>query len=149
MVFVSHQVPFPATRDRRSRVAGNGTECEVKTIKLSSPTSGGEQWALLYFLILTEVKKTGPKLRKFISWHIAGHISAVCSPNGSHGPHRPDGIGLLHHRHEPRAVPPSLPRPDYVQEDVQGHTWSLLNLAGFFLNGYVLSRPFTFTSFPM
>ena len=43
MVFVSHEVPFPATSDRRSRVAGNGTECEVKTIELSSPTSGGEQ----------------------------------------------------------------------------------------------------------
>ena len=39
----SHEVPFPATSDRRSRVAGNGTECEVKTIELSSPTSGGEQ----------------------------------------------------------------------------------------------------------
>ena len=26
MVFVSHEVPFPATSDRRSRVAGNGTE---------------------------------------------------------------------------------------------------------------------------
>ena len=43
IVFVSHEVPFPATSDRRSRVAGNGTECEVKTIELSSPTSGGEQ----------------------------------------------------------------------------------------------------------
>ena len=43
MVFVSHEVPFPATSDRRSGVAGNGTECEVKTIELSSPTSGGEQ----------------------------------------------------------------------------------------------------------
>ena len=53
MVFVSHEVPFPATSDRRSRVAGNGTECEVKTIDLSSPTSGGEQSALLTFLDLT------------------------------------------------------------------------------------------------
>jgi len=26
MIFVSHEVPFPATSDRRSRVAGNGTE---------------------------------------------------------------------------------------------------------------------------
>ena len=43
MVFTSHSVPFPATRDLRSLVAGNGTECEVKTIELSSPTSGGEQ----------------------------------------------------------------------------------------------------------
>ena len=31
----SHEVPFPATSDRRSRVAGNGTEWEVKTIELS------------------------------------------------------------------------------------------------------------------
>ena len=30
MVFVFHEVPFPATSDQRSRVAGNGTECEVK-----------------------------------------------------------------------------------------------------------------------
>ena len=64
MVFVSHKVPFPATSDRRSRVAGNGTEWEVKTIELSSPTSGGEQWAFLNFFILTAVKKTVPKLRK-------------------------------------------------------------------------------------
>ena len=35
MVFVSQEVPFPG-------VAGNGTECEVKTIELSAPTSGGE-----------------------------------------------------------------------------------------------------------
>ena len=26
MVFVPHEVPFPATSDQRSRVAGNGTE---------------------------------------------------------------------------------------------------------------------------
>ena len=26
MVFVSHEVPFPAMSDRRSRVAGHGTE---------------------------------------------------------------------------------------------------------------------------
>ena len=64
MVFVSHEVPFPATSDRRSRVAGNGTECEVKTIELSSPTSGGEQWAFLNFIIFIAVKKTVPKLRK-------------------------------------------------------------------------------------
>ena len=43
MVFVSHEVPFPATSDQRSGAAGNGIECEVKTIELSSPTSGGEQ----------------------------------------------------------------------------------------------------------
>ena len=43
MVFVSHEVPFAAMSDRMSRVAGNGTECEVRTIELSSPTSGGEQ----------------------------------------------------------------------------------------------------------
>ena len=67
MVFVSHEVPFPAMSDRRSRVAGNGTEWEVKTIELSSPTSGGEQWAFLNFLILTAVKKTVPKLRKSYS----------------------------------------------------------------------------------
>ena len=43
MVFDSQEVSFPATSDGRSRVAGNGTECKVKTIELSSPTSGGEQ----------------------------------------------------------------------------------------------------------
>ena len=37
MVFTTHLVPFPATRDLWS------FECEVKTIELSSPTSGGEQ----------------------------------------------------------------------------------------------------------
>ena len=42
MVFVSHEGTFPATSDHKSRVAGNGTECKVKTIELSSPTSGGE-----------------------------------------------------------------------------------------------------------
>ena len=70
--FVSHEVPFPATSDRRSRVAGNGTEWEVKTIELSSSTSGGEQWAFLNFLILTTVKKTVPKLRKqnFPHWNL-------------------------------------------------------------------------------
>ena len=62
--FVSHEVPFPATRNQRSRVAGNGTECEVKTIELSSPTSGGEQWAFPNFIIFIAVKKTVPKLRK-------------------------------------------------------------------------------------
>ena len=31
----SHEVPFTATSDWRSRVAGNGTEREVKTIELS------------------------------------------------------------------------------------------------------------------
>ena len=64
MVFVSHEVPFPATSDRRTQVAGNGTEWEVKTIELSSSTSGGEQWAFLNFFILTAVKKTVPKWRK-------------------------------------------------------------------------------------
>ena len=64
MVFVSHEVSFPATSDWRSWVAGNGTEWEVKTIELSSTTSGGEQWAFLNFVILTAVKKTVPKLRK-------------------------------------------------------------------------------------
>ena len=73
MVFVSHEVPFPATSDRRSRVAGNGTECEVKTIELFSPTSGGEQWAFLNFIILTVVKKTVPKLRKIIFFHTFCH----------------------------------------------------------------------------
>ena len=43
MVFVSHEVSFPATSDRSSRVAENGTECKVKTIELSLPTSAGEQ----------------------------------------------------------------------------------------------------------
>ena len=65
MVFVSYKVPFPDRSDRRSRVAGINTECEVKTIELSSSTSGGEQWAFLNFLILTAVKKTVPKLRKW------------------------------------------------------------------------------------
>ena len=32
MVFVSHEVSFPATSDRRSRVAGNGTDWEVKSL---------------------------------------------------------------------------------------------------------------------
>ena len=78
MVFVSHEVPFPATSDRRSRVAGNGTEWEVKTIELSSSTSGGEQWAFLHFFILTAVKKTVPKWRKnhfifFTPVHSADH----------------------------------------------------------------------------
>ena len=66
MVFVSHEVSFPATSDRRSRVAGNGTECEVKTIELSSPTSGGEQWAFLNLHNFTAVKKTVPTLIKWI-----------------------------------------------------------------------------------
>ena len=48
MVFVSHEVPFPAMSDRRSRVAGNGTKWEVKTIELSSSTSRGEQRAFLW-----------------------------------------------------------------------------------------------------
>ena len=83
MVFVSHEVPFPATSDRRSRVAGNGTECEVKTIELSSPTSGGEQWAFLNLHNFTAVKKTVPKLRKyiflnsfygFLNWNESGQI---------------------------------------------------------------------------
>ena len=43
IVFVSHDMPFPATSDRGSQVAGNGTECEVKTIELCSPSSGCEQ----------------------------------------------------------------------------------------------------------
>ena len=71
MVFVSHEVPFPATSDRRSRVAGNGTEWEVKTIELSSSTSGGEQWAFLHFFILTAVKKTEENEENiFCSFHI-------------------------------------------------------------------------------
>ena len=56
MVFVSHKVPFPATSDRRSRVAGNGTEWEVKTTELSSPTSGGEQWPFHNFMNFAAVK---------------------------------------------------------------------------------------------
>ena len=66
MVFVSHEVSFPAKSDQRSWVAGNGTEWVVTTIKLSSPTNGGEQWAFLNFLNFTAVKKTIPKLRKFV-----------------------------------------------------------------------------------
>ena len=77
MVFVSHEVPFPATSDRRSRVAGNGTEWEVKTIELSSPTSGGEQWAFLNFIILTAVKKTVPKLRKAYFYILRKFLSVV------------------------------------------------------------------------
>ena len=69
MGFVSHEVPFPAKSDRRSRVAGNGTECEVKTIELSSPTSGGEQWSFLNFIIFIAVKKTVLKLRKMYFLH--------------------------------------------------------------------------------
>ena len=72
MVFVSHEVPFPATSDRRSRVAGNGTECEVKSIELSSPTSGDEQWAFLNFIIFIAVKKTLLKLRKVSLQHLKG-----------------------------------------------------------------------------
>ena len=64
MVFVSHEVPFAATSDRRSQVAGNGTEWEVKIIELSSSTRGGEQWAFLNLPIFTEVKKTVLKWRK-------------------------------------------------------------------------------------
>ena len=66
MVFVSHEVPLPATSDQRSRVAGNGTECDVKTIELSSPTNGGEQWNFLNLHNFTAVKKTVSKLRKFL-----------------------------------------------------------------------------------
>ena len=55
---------FPATSEQRSRVAGNCIEFGVKTIKLSSRTSGGEQWAFLNFHNFTAVKKTVPKLRK-------------------------------------------------------------------------------------
>ena len=36
MVFTSHSVPFPATRDLWSLVAGNGTSWETKTISFSS-----------------------------------------------------------------------------------------------------------------
>ena len=54
--------PFPGLGN--ANPPGNGTEWEVKTIELSSPTSWGEQWAFLNFLILTAVKKTVPKLRK-------------------------------------------------------------------------------------
>ena len=36
MVFTSHTVPFPATRDLRSLMAGNGTSWETKTISFSS-----------------------------------------------------------------------------------------------------------------
>ena len=36
MVFTTHSVPFPATRDLRSLVAGNGTSWETKTISFSS-----------------------------------------------------------------------------------------------------------------
>ena len=64
MVFIYQEVPFPAKSDRRSRVAGNGTECEVKTIELSSLTSGGEQWPFLNFIIFIAVKKTALRLRK-------------------------------------------------------------------------------------
>ena len=39
----------PFTEGRESRVAGNGTEWEVKTIELSQPTRIGEQPAFLYF----------------------------------------------------------------------------------------------------
>ena len=58
------KVLFPATSEGRSQAAGNGTECEVKTIELSSPTSGGEQWAFLNLHNFTAVKKTVSKFRK-------------------------------------------------------------------------------------
>ena len=88
MVFVSSEVPFPATSDRRSRVAGNGTEWEVKTIELSSSTSWGEQWAFLHFFILTAIKKTVRKWRNSIfpwknkkgtSWHEREKCTALCA----------------------------------------------------------------------
>ena len=63
MVFVSHEVTFPATSDR---VAGNGTKWKVKTIEFSSSTSGGEQLSFLNFLNFTAVKKTISKLRKVL-----------------------------------------------------------------------------------
>ena len=49
MVFVSHEVPFSATSDRKSRMAGNCKEWVVKTMALSSPTSGDEQWVFSSF----------------------------------------------------------------------------------------------------
>ena len=73
MVFGSHEVPFPAMSDQRSQAAGNGTECEVKTIELSSSTSGGEQWAFLNFHNFTAVKKTVPKLWKWTFFHFETH----------------------------------------------------------------------------
>ena len=54
--------------------AGNGTECEVNTIELSSPTSGGEQWAFLNLHNFTAVKKTVPKLRKCVFPNFRGTI---------------------------------------------------------------------------
>ena len=42
--------------DRRSRMAGNGTDCEVKTIELSSPTSGGEQCNELFLISLISLQ---------------------------------------------------------------------------------------------
>ena len=73
MVFVSHEVPFPATSDRRSRVAGNGTECEVKTIELSSPTSGGEKWAFLNLLIF--IARIRTKIKKIIRADVRSCVS--------------------------------------------------------------------------
>ena len=75
MVFVSHEVPFPAVSDWRSRVAGNRTEWEVKTFELSSSSSGGEQWAFLDFPDFTVVKKTVPKLRKLSAFILHGNVS--------------------------------------------------------------------------
>ena len=45
-------------------MAGNGTECEIKTIELSSPTGGGKQCAFLNMHNFTAVMKNVPKLRK-------------------------------------------------------------------------------------
>ena len=81
MLFVSQEVSFPATRNQRSRVAGNGTECEVKTIELSSPASGGEQRAFLNLHNFTAVKKIAPKLRKHLYLHIR-HLSN-CDQKGA------------------------------------------------------------------
>ena len=67
MVIVWHEVPFPATIDQRSPVAGHGTKWEAKNFKLAS---GGKQWDFLNFLDLTAVKKIVPKWRKKNHWWI-------------------------------------------------------------------------------
>ena len=78
MVFVSHKVPFPATSDRRSRVAGNGTEWEVKTIELSLSTSGGEQWAFPNFKPVFRPTMTRPPHSFFAIFHRNYYISQNC-----------------------------------------------------------------------
>ena len=51
MVFVSHEVPFPGTSDKRSRVAVNGTESGVKSNEYLFTVTGVKK--MKWFLTLT------------------------------------------------------------------------------------------------